>query len=125
MRAVSGTGSRFAAEPGRDRSVPRPLDRHVLAAAIVGHADAIVTFNTRHFPAEYLAQFDIETQHPDDFVMNQFELHELSAIAAVKAMRSRLRNPPQSVADLAGTLDRITLPQTASYLRRAEIVRLI
>ena len=97
----------------------------MLAAAIVGHADAIVTFNTRHFPAEYLAQFDIETQHPDDFVMNQFELHELSAIAAVKAMRSRLRNPPQSVADLAGTLDRITLPQTASYLRRAEIVRLI
>ena len=105
--------------------LPDPDDRHVLAAAIVGHADAIVTFNSRDFPGGYLAQFGIETQHPDDFITNQFELHELSAVAAMKGLRQRLRSPPQSVDDLLNTFERVSLPQTASYLRRAEIARLI
>lgn len=52
-------------------TLPDPDDRHVLAAAIVGRCDAIVTQNLKDFPPETLAPFSIETQHPDDFFRNQ------------------------------------------------------
>lgn len=43
-------------------------DRHVLAAAVRAGAESIVTFNTRHFPAEALSPWGIEVLHPDDFL---------------------------------------------------------
>lgn len=55
--------------------LPDKEDRHVLAAAIAGHADCIVTFNLRDFHGEALARHDIEALHPDDFIMNQLQLH--------------------------------------------------
>jgi predicted nucleic acid-binding protein len=48
--------------------IPDENDRHVLAAAICGHANAIVTRNMKHFPDECLKQFDILCQTPDDFL---------------------------------------------------------
>lgn len=106
-------------------TLPDPNDRHVLAAAIRGHADAIVTFNLVDFPSAYLADFDIEVQHPDDFIANQFELHQLRAIGAVKGMRQRLKNPPLSPDQLADSLERCGLPQSANYLRQDIVAILI
>ena len=103
--------------------LPDPNDRHVLAAAIKGHADAIVTFNLKDFPAETLNRYDIEAQHPDDFVLNQIELHEITALATIKEMRLRLKNPQQSAEELIATFERCGLPSTSTWLRRA--VRLI
>ena len=97
-------------------SLPDPNDRHVVAAALIGHADAIVTFNLRDFPNEALYPLGLEAQHPDDFVVNQLHLGLPEALKAIKAMRFRLVNPPQSVAQLLATLARCGLPQTASLL---------
>lgn len=100
-------------------TLPDPGDTHVLGAAIIGHADAIVTFNLKDFPAEVLSPFNIEAQHPDDFIANQLELREIEALAAIKAMRARLRNPPKTANELIATFERSQLPLTASILRAA------
>lgn len=49
-------------------------DRHVLAAAVRCKANAIVTANTRDFPAAALAPYDIERLTPDAFLLHQFHL---------------------------------------------------
>jgi predicted nucleic acid-binding protein len=54
--------------------IPDPDDRHVVAAAIMGSADAIVTFNRRHFPAACLEQYHLVCQTPDEFLVQQFYL---------------------------------------------------
>jgi len=49
--------------------LPDPGDRHVLAAAIRGRADVIVTMNLKDFPDAVLNSFGIEAQHPDEFIL--------------------------------------------------------
>ena len=99
--------------------LPDAGDRHVLAAAIAGHADAIVTFNLKHFPADALARYGMEAQHPDDFIMNQLQLHEVRALTAVKEMRERWKNPPYTAAEMLTLLEARGLTQTAEHLQAA------
>jgi predicted nucleic acid-binding protein len=58
-------------------------DRHVVAAAVAGRADAIVTFNLRDFPAAGLRPHRIEAIHPDEFLANTYELSPLAAVRAI------------------------------------------
>lgn len=51
--------------------LPDDSDRHVVAAAISARADAIVTFNLRHFPTAKLTPYNLEAIHPDDFLAYQ------------------------------------------------------
>ena len=52
-----------------------PKDRHVLAVAIKCGAQILVTSNLRDFPRESLSKWDIEAQHPDQFLLHLFDLH--------------------------------------------------
>lgn len=98
-------------------SLPDPDDRHVLAAAIVGRADVIVTFNLKDFPAATLALYGIEAQHPDTFIRHVLDLEEAVAVAAVKQQRASLRNPPKTVEEFLDILAQQSLPETVTFLR--------
>lgn len=97
--------------------LPDKDDNHVLAAAIHAKASAIITFNLRDFPAEKLAPYDIEAQHPDEFIHHQFGLNHASVIIAVQRCRARLKNPPKSADDYLATLEAQSLPLTVGTLR--------
>ncbi|MEI6114118.1 MAG: PIN domain-containing protein [Burkholderiales bacterium] len=98
-------------------NLPDPDDRHVLAAAIVGHADAIVTFNQKDFPQDLMESLGIELQTPDEFIVNQLMLKGTVALAAIKAMRARWERPALSSEEFVDLLERRDLPQTAAHLR--------
>ena len=97
--------------------LPDERDRHVLAAAIRGNADAIVSLNTKDFPASVLATFDIEIQTPDQFVLNQIMLNPPKALTAIKKMRERWERPSMLAADMVDLFEKRQLPQTAAHLR--------
>jgi predicted nucleic acid-binding protein len=99
--------------------LPDKDDAHVLAAAIAGHADCIVTFNLKDFPQEALAPFGIEALHPDDFILAQLDLDPFTAIAAFKHMRARRKRPQESAEIFAAGLRRNGLVLTAARLMEA------
>lgn len=49
--------------------LPDENDVHVLAAAIAGSADAILTFNAKDFPKHILAEEGLARLAPDEFLM--------------------------------------------------------
>jgi predicted nucleic acid-binding protein len=98
-------------------SLPDPDDRHVLAAAIRCNANVIVTMNLKDFPIETLASYDIEVQHPDEFILNLLDLHPIRVCSAAEKQRQRLRNPAMDTERYLANLLRQGLPQTVTRMR--------
>ena len=98
-------------------SLPDPDDRHVLAAAIVGRCDVIVTQNLKDFPNAALAPFEIAVQHPDEFLCDQLSLAAGVVCGAVRRVRARLLKPAYSVEEYLATLTRQGLIATVGELR--------
>lgn len=91
-------------------------DRHVVAASVRSNSEIIVTFNLKDFPAPALNAFGIEALHPDDFVMDLFDLNRAFVLSAVTTQRSNLRRPPMSVDEYLEALLRQGMAQTVKEL---------
>ena len=98
--------------------LPDPDDRHVLAAAIIGRCDAIVTFNLRDFPEAAVAPYGIAVRHPDEFLSDQLDLMPGPFCEIVRKIRARLVAPPISVQDYLATLAGSGLVITANELKK-------
>ncbi|QLH64484.1 PIN domain-containing protein [Serratia symbiotica] len=102
--------------------LPDVDDRHVVAAAVRSNAEIIVTFNLKDFPASALDAFGIEALHPDDFVMDMFDLNRALVLSAVTTQRSNLRKPPMSVDGYLEALLRQGMAQTVKELGKYRLL---
>lgn len=98
--------------------LPDPDDCHVLAAAIHSGAQIIVTSNLKDFPREYLAKFNIEALHPDEFIRLQFGQDLMKTMGAFKALKESKKKPAISYHDLIESCEKAGLPLTAEELTR-------
>jgi predicted nucleic acid-binding protein len=99
-------------------TLPDPNDRHVLAAAIHGQADLIVTANLKDFPASALRPYGIEAQHPDVFIAELIDLAPQIVWQVVQEQSAALNNPPRTVEELLQTLETAALSGSVAALRR-------
>ena len=76
-------------------------DRHILAAAIAGNADVIVTCNLKDFPKSALDPYCIAAQHPDEFIHELMDEGEDRVCLAVKR---QTRSFVQAAQNRRGTL---------------------
>jgi predicted nucleic acid-binding protein len=100
-------------------TLPDPDDIHVLAAALAGRVDCIVTANLKDFPAKVLSQHGLEAIHPDAFITELWDAEPIAAIAAFKSMRARWKKPKAAPKDFAQAMERGGLWCLAGRLRDA------
>jgi predicted nucleic acid-binding protein len=79
-------------------------DRHVLAAAVAGDAQVVVTFNVRDFPRETCEPFGIEAMHPDHFLLMQLSLDASGVRRAIGIQATELSRPPMTLDAVLDTL---------------------
>jgi hypothetical protein len=97
--------------------LPDPDDRHVVAAAVRCGAQVIVTFNLDDFPSERLGRYNLEAQHPDDFLLDSIDLSPGMVVRVIEDQLAALRNPPIELARLLDALRRLGLVQSVARLR--------
>lgn len=83
-----------------------PKDQHILAAAITGQAQVLVSFNVQDFPDHSVAEFNVGVSTPDEFLLDQWDLHPELVALAVRRMVSDLRRPSLTLGDLGASLER-------------------
>jgi len=98
--------------------LPDPDDRHVVAAAVHCGASLIVTLNGKDFPPNALEPYDIEAKHPDDFILDLFDLYPATVVQAVANQRRTLIKPTKSVDEFLDNLIKMGLTQTVDRLRQ-------
>lgn len=91
-------------------ALPDPDDRHVVAAAVRGRSDAIVTANVRDYPPEILGPLQIEIIHPDDFLLDQFDLAPRIVLDVLREQADHTRQPALTPIDLIARLARAGVP---------------
>ncbi len=97
--------------------LPDPDDRHVLAAAIKGGAQSLVTFNLGDFPDDRLTETDVEVVHPDEFLLDQLDLYPGLALQVLTEQAADLNHPPSDLAGVLNRLERCGVPRFADAVR--------
>lgn len=107
-----------ASVSGYQELVPRltcdEKDRHVLAAAITGGADVLLTFNLQDFPDTAADPYGISVEHPDGFLTSLVREHPELLLKALRSDAAHYREPPGSMSEYLNALS-ITVPTFAAF----------
>lgn len=106
--------------PGKD-----PDDRVHMAAAVAGHAVAIVTWNLADFPAAALASHGVRVCTPDDYLCGLLDVWPAEILDTIVRMAGEKRRPPMTPADLADALSKAGVPAFAQRLQAMLVGRRI
>jgi predicted nucleic acid-binding protein len=93
--------------------LPDDNDRHVLATAIAGHADAILTFNAADFPRHVLAEEGLSRRDPDGFLWELWSHHADTMGAVIARVHARAEAMAGVPVSLKALLKRAQLPRLA------------
>ena len=111
-----------AADPDLEAmlSLPDPADRHVLAAAITGGAEVLLTLNRADFPTRTLGRHGILLREPDGFLA-EIDAEGLDLAPVAAAVKARTERLSGRVQELRPMLKRAGLPRLGKALAaRAE-----
>ncbi|RDI65702.1 PIN domain-containing protein [Nocardia pseudobrasiliensis] len=99
--------------------LPDPNDEHVLAAAVVGGAGAIVTDNVSDFPErEDLIPSRIKILTAAQFAADTVAVSPETALHAIETMIVRFERPPLTVEQVLGFLiDRYAMTEAVELIR--------
>lgn len=112
-------------EPGYIKLIPAmsndPKDRHVLAAAVKGGCDVVVTYNMRHFPKENLAPLDVTAMTPDEFLLGLYFLSPEIVVHELHEQGAALE-PKKSLAEILSALEICQCLQFATLIREKHVL---
>lgn len=99
-------------------SLPDEDDRHVVAAAVRGGANGIITANVADFPSSALNPLGIEVVHPDDFLLDNLDLSPTTVLQVIRRQASHAKLPPLTPQSLAAILGKAGVPRFADEVSR-------
>lgn len=91
--------------------LPDPADVHVLAAAVAGHADVILTLNAKDFPRGILAEEGLTRADPDGFLLGLHAAQPEVVQAAADRVLQRANDLSGQKWDLRKLLKKARLPR--------------
>ncbi len=97
--------------------LPDAADEHVLAAAISGYADKIVTLNAKDFPRHILAEEGLDRIDPDALVRGCWEQTPDAVAAVVEGVRQTASEMSGEVWTTHALLKKARLPRLAKVFR--------
>jgi len=91
-------------------------DEHILAGAIHGKANILLTYNTRDFPQKLTR--NLVVIHPDAFLISWLEANPEMGVFSLAKWLERFENPPIDAMVASDLVNRIDCPMLAAFIRR-------
>ena len=99
--------------------LPDPNDIHVLAAAVAGSADILVTLNKKDFPQNILQEEGVVRRDPDGFLLDLYAQDPDKIAAVAQAVLETAEHMSGETIELRRLLKKARLPRLGKTLQAA------